>query len=144
MALPPRAFAAALVVFYEADDTACMVAAMHDGAEGFLMKKLTRPPHLGGAAPVARRHSYLRPRRWAMRRIIAPVRRRKADTDDRRARRAAPLVKGFRNKQIAQPLKIAEDTVKQHARADLQRARVSSSHAGDDRRPRGENPRRMS
>ncbi len=47
----------------------------------------------------------------------APVRRRGRDLTHRQLDVLRLISKGFRNKQIAQRLKIAEDTVKQHARA---------------------------
>jgi DNA-binding NarL/FixJ family response regulator len=106
-----------VVVFSEADDPACMVAAMHAGAAGFLMKTLTRPLISAALRLVAAGGIYLPPQAMGERRIIAPVRRRKRDLTGRQIDVLRLIVKGFRNKQIAQRLKIAEDTVKQHARA---------------------------
>jgi DNA-binding NarL/FixJ family response regulator len=106
-----------MVVFSEADDPACMVAAMHAGAAGFLMKTLTRPLICAALRLVAAGGIYLPPQAMGERRIITPARRRKRDLTDRQLDVLRLIVKGFRNKQIAQRLKIAEDTVKQHARA---------------------------
>jgi DNA-binding NarL/FixJ family response regulator len=106
-----------VVVFSEAEDPACMVAAMQAGAAGFLMKTLTRPLISAALRLVAAGGIYLPPQAIAERRIITPSRRRKRDLTERQLDVLRLIVKGFRNKQIAQRLKIAEDTVKQHARA---------------------------
>jgi DNA-binding NarL/FixJ family response regulator len=106
-----------VVVFSEADDPACMLAAMQAGAAGFLMKTLTRPLISAALRLVAAGGIYLPPQAIAERRIITPARRRKRDLTDRQLDVLRLIVKGFRNKQIAERLKIAEDTVKQHARA---------------------------
>src|SRR5258706_5259564 len=59
-----------VVVFSEADDPACMVAAMHAGAAGFLLEKLTRP-RISAALPLlAPRGTYLPPPRHGRRRRI--------------------------------------------------------------------------
>lgn len=105
-----------VVVFSEADDPACTVAAMQAGAAGFLMKTLTRPLISAALRLVAAGGIYLPPQAMAQR-IIPPARRRKRELTDRQLDVLRLIVKGFRNKQIAQRLKIAEDTVKQHARA---------------------------
>ena len=106
-----------VVVFSEIEDPACMVAAMQAGAAGFLSKTLTRPVISAALRLVAAGGIYLPPQALGARPACAPPRRRKRDLTHRQLDVLRLIGKGLRNKQIAERLKIAEDTVKQHARA---------------------------
>src|SRR5258705_6366443 len=63
-----------VVVFSEADDQACMLAAMQAGAAGFLMKTLTRPLIFAALRPVPAGRNYLSPPAIAPRPVLPPVR----------------------------------------------------------------------
>ena len=106
---------ARIVVFSEIDDPSCVVAALEGGACGFLSKTMTRPVILAALQLVAAGGIYTPPQ--AMRRRAAAPRRRNRDLTHRQLDVLRLIAKGLRNKQIAERLKIAEDTVKQHARA---------------------------
>ena len=111
-----------VVVFSELDDPACMIAAMQSGAAGFLLKTLTRPVIGAALRLVAAGGTYMPPQIMeaqlkSAHLKSAQIRRRGRDLTHRQLDVLRLISKGFRNKQIAQRLKIAEDTVKQHARA---------------------------
>jgi DNA-binding NarL/FixJ family response regulator len=110
---------ARVVVFSEIDDPSCVIAAMEGGACGFLPKTMTRPVILAALQLVAAGGIYMPPQVMGARGYAAS-RRRRRNHDDLTHRQLDVLrliAKGLRNKQIAERLKIAEDTVKQHARA---------------------------
>ncbi len=115
-----------VVVFSEIDDPACMLAAMRGGASGFLLKTLTRPVISAALRLVAAGGIYTPPQAMEPRRAGARTRRRNRDLTHRQLDVLRLIVKGFPNKQIAQRLRIAEDTVKQHARATYAALGVSS------------------
>jgi DNA-binding NarL/FixJ family response regulator len=106
-----------VVVLSEIEDPACMLAAMQAGAAGFLSKTLTRPVISAALRLVAAGGIYLPPQALSARLTSMQGRRRKRDLTHRQLDVLRLIVKGLRNKQIAERLKIAEDTVKQHARA---------------------------
>jgi len=109
---------ARVVVFSETDDPSYVVAVMEGGACGFLSKTLTRPVISAALQLVAAGGIYTPPEAIEIRRPAAHApRRRSRDLTHRQLDVLRLIVKGLRNKQIAERLKIAEDTVKQHARA---------------------------
>jgi DNA-binding NarL/FixJ family response regulator len=108
--------AARIVVFSEIDDPSCVGAAMEGGACGFLSKALTRPVISAALRLVAAGGVYMPPQVIEARRPGAHGPRRRSLTH-RQLDVLRLIVKGLRNKQIAERLKIAKDTVKQHARA---------------------------
>jgi DNA-binding NarL/FixJ family response regulator len=116
-----------VVVFSDNDDPACMIAAMQGGASGFLLKTLTRPVISAALRLVAAGGIYMPPQAMeAQRRTPAQTRRRNRDLTHRQLDVLRLIVKGLANKQIAQRLRIAEDTVKQHASAAYAVLGVSS------------------
>ena len=118
---------ARVVVFSEIDDPSCVLAAMEAGACGFLSKTLTRPVISAALLLVAAGGIYMPPQALEARRPAARAsRRRNRDLTHRQLDVLRLITKGLRNKQIAQRLKIAEDTVKQHARAAYGTLGVSS------------------
>jgi DNA-binding NarL/FixJ family response regulator len=119
---------ACVVVFSDVDDPACMLAAMQGGASGFLLKTLTRPVISAALRLVAAGGTYMPPQAMeAQRRMPArTTRRRNRDLTHRQLDVLRLIVKGLANKQIAQRLRIAEDTVKQHASAAYAVLGVSS------------------
>jgi DNA-binding NarL/FixJ family response regulator len=117
---------ARVVVFSEMDDPACMIAAMQGGAAGFLPKTLTRPVISAALRLVAAGGVYMPPQAMQTRGASPPKRRRNRDLTHRQLDVLRLIVKGFANKQIAQRLRIAEDTVKQHASAAYTVLGVSS------------------
>jgi DNA-binding NarL/FixJ family response regulator len=104
-------------VYSEIDDPSCVVAAMDGGARGFLSKTLTRPVILAALQLVAAGGIYMPHLSAEARRAAAAPRRASPELTHRQLDVLRLITKGFRNKQIAERLKIAEDTVKQHARA---------------------------
>jgi DNA-binding NarL/FixJ family response regulator len=110
---------ARVVVFSDIDDPSCVAAAMEGGACGFLSKTLTRPVISAALRLVAAGGIYTPPQVDTRRSAAHRPRRRSRDDDltHRQLDVLRLITKGFRNKQIAERLKIAEDTVKQHARA---------------------------
>lgn len=112
-----------VVVFSETEDRACAVAAIEGGAAGFLLKSLTRPLISAALKLVAAGGTYIP--REAMQRADAVPPSSRALTE-RQLDVLRLIVKGLANKQIAERLEIAEDTVKQHARAAYAFLGVSS------------------
>jgi len=113
---------ARVVVFSDVDDPSSIVAAMEGGACGFLSKTLTRPVISAALQLVAAGGVYTPPQAVEIRASRAAaraprLRSRNQDLTHRQLDVLRLIAKGLRNKQIAQRLKIAEDTVKQHARA---------------------------
>jgi DNA-binding NarL/FixJ family response regulator len=107
-----------IVVFSEIDDPSSVVAAMQGGACGFLSKTLTRPVISAALQLVAAGGIYMPPQAMGARWPATPAPRgRNNNLTHRQLDVLRLIVKGFRNKEIAQRLKIAVDTVKQHARA---------------------------
>jgi len=106
---------ARVVVFSEVDDPSCAAAAMEGGASGFLSKTQTRPVISAALQLVAAGGVYMPSLPILARKAHTP--RLNADLTHRQIDVLRLIVKGYRNKQIAQRLKIAENTVKQHARA---------------------------
>jgi DNA-binding NarL/FixJ family response regulator len=106
---------APLVAFSENDDPSCALAAMADGARGYLSKALTRPVISAALRLVAAGGIYV-PLLAIEARREEPAPRRQ-DLTARQTDVMRLIVRGFPNKDIALKLKIAEDTVKQHARA---------------------------
>jgi len=124
---------ARVVVFSEIDDPSCVAAAMEGGACGFLSKTMTRPVILAALQLVAAGGIYMPPQVMGGRRPAAQAphrrsrnRNRNRDLTHRQLDVLRLIAKGLRNKQIAERLKIAEDTVKQHARAAYGALGVSS------------------
>ena len=117
---------ARVVVFSEIDDPAYVAAAMEGGACGFLSKTLTRPVISAALRLVAAGGTYIPPLATGARRGAMSLSRRRVDLTDRQLDVVRLIAKGFRNKQIAERLKIAEDTVKQHARVAYAALGVSS------------------
>ena len=107
---------ARVVVFSEIDDPSSVAAVMEGGACGFLSKTMTRPVIQAALQLVAAGGIYTPPQAMGRRRPAAS-RRRNRDLTHRQLDVLRLIAKGLRNKQIAERLKIAEDTVKQHARA---------------------------
>jgi DNA-binding NarL/FixJ family response regulator len=106
---------ARIVVFSDADDPSSVYDAIQGGASGFLSKTFTRPVICAALQLVAAGGVYLPPQVLeAPRKSLSA---RHADLTDRQTDVLRLIVKGLRNKQIALRLRIAEDTVKQHARA---------------------------
>jgi DNA-binding NarL/FixJ family response regulator len=117
---------ARVVVFSEIDDPACVVAVMDGGACGFLSKSMTRPVISAALQLVAAGGIYTPPEAMGARRPASRRRGRSHDLTHRQLDVLRLIAKGLRNKQIAERLKIAEDTVKQHARAAYGALGVSS------------------
>lgn len=110
-----------VVVFSETEDRACAVAAIEGGAAGYLMKTLTRPLISAALQLVAAGGIYI-PREVMQRGDSETAR----ELTERQFDVLRLIEKGLTNKQIAERLKIAEDTVKQHARAAYAFLGVSS------------------
>ncbi len=108
-----------VVVLSDVADRASAVAALEGGAAGYVIKTLTRPLISAALKLVAAGGTYI-PREVMER----PPSERALSGRQRDVLKL--IVKGLANKQIAQRLKIAEDTVKQHARAAYAFLGVSS------------------
>jgi len=111
-----------VVVFSEIEDRACAVAAIEGGAAGYLVKSLTRPLISAALKLVAAGGTYIP--REVMQSSDSPVAAR--SLTERQLDVLRLIVKGLANRQIAERLAIAEDTVKQHARAAYAFLGVSS------------------
>lgn len=111
-----------VVVFSEIESRACAVAAIEGGAAGYLMKTLTRPLIAAALRLVGAGGTYI-PLEAMDRSDPSPLGRR---FTERQLDVLRLIVKGLANKQIAERLEIAEDTVKQHARAAYAVLGVSS------------------
>lgn len=109
-----------VVALSDVDDRACAMAAVEGGAAGFLMKTLARPLISAVLRLVAAGGIYI-PRELMVRSDAAP-----RTLTDRQIDVLRLIGKGLANKQIAERLRIAEDTVKQHARAAYAALGVSS------------------
>jgi DNA-binding NarL/FixJ family response regulator len=110
-----------VVVLSETDDGDCAVAAIEGGAAGYLMKTVTRPLISAALRLVAAGGIYIP--REVMQRAVPPSAR---TLTERQLDVLRLIVKGLASKQIAERLRIAEDTVKQHARAAYAFLGVSS------------------
>jgi DNA-binding NarL/FixJ family response regulator len=104
-----------VVVLSETEDHASAFAALQAGACGFVSKTYTRPVisaalRLAAAGGLSMPPLPIGARRTAARRPESDLTRRQVDV-------LRLIARGMRNKEIALRLKIAEDTVKQHARA---------------------------
>jgi DNA-binding NarL/FixJ family response regulator len=107
--------AARVVVLSEIDDPSSALAAMQGGACGFVSKTYTRSVIAAALQLVAAGGIYMPALPLVVRKSAA--RRRKTELTHRQIDVLRLIARGLRNKQIAEQLKIAEDTVKQHARA---------------------------
>ena len=115
-----------VVIFSAVDDSASIISAMEAGAAGYVPK--THTPLLIAAAVrlVAEGGTYVPPE--ALMRIEPrpePKTALRALTP-RQSDVLRLIVKGYANKEVAERLNIAEDTVKQHARAAYRVLGVSS------------------
>src|SRR5882672_9322872 len=105
-----------VAVFSEIEEPPLVLAAMQAGACGFLSKTLTRPVISAALRLVAAGGTYIPPQATGAWRGAMSLSRRRARLTDRQLDVVRLIAKGFRNKQIAERLRIAEDTVKQQAR----------------------------
>lgn len=115
-----------VVIFSALEDSATIVSAMEGGAAGYVPKTHTPPLIAAAVRLVAEGGTYVppevltriesRPEPKAALRALTP---RQSDV-------MRLIARGYPNKEIAERLKIAEDTVKQHARAAYNSLGVNS------------------
>ena len=116
---------ARVMVFSSTEDSCVITHAMDMGAAGYVPK--THPRNLIASAlrQVAEGGTYVPPQ--ALKRLDSDTRHQRFDRLTPRQAEVAQLIsKGLCNKRIAEQLQIAEDTVKQHARAAYATLGVSS------------------
>ena len=114
------------VIFSATEDSALIVSAMEAGAAGYVPKTHTPPLIAAAVRLVADGGTYVPPEALRIEQRPEP----KGPTLRALTRRQHDvvrlIVRGYPNKQIAERLNIAEDTVKQHARAAYHALGVSS------------------
>jgi DNA-binding NarL/FixJ family response regulator len=115
---------ASVVVFSEVDEPSSVVAAIESGARGFLPKSLTRPVISAALRLIAAGGIYVPPQAMEARREYPP--RRINSLTTRQLDVVRLIAKGLTNREIGEKLRIAQDTVKQHARAAYAALGVSS------------------